>query len=174
MNLQLLCASAHVTVSFDSWNNWLYLEWEGDLTLPAMQQACLELAHCFVGHAYPRVLNNNAHVSSVDWDVIPWLVQHFFPYLRRVGIEQIAWVHGPTVRGQALAEQSLSYLTTQLAVALFRDVEDAVSWLQQTRPAYVSGCALLPRSAAYDAQLVQTVQAFTQELAATRAQLVLA
>lgn len=168
MNLQHLFASSHVTVSFDSWNHWLYLEWTGELTLPVMQQACVELAHCFVGHAYPRVLNNNANVAHVEWDVIPWLVQHFFPHMCQVGIEQVAWVHGPTVRGRALADQSLHYLNTKLEVALFSDVEDAVSWLQQTCPEYASGGTLLPRSAVYDAHIVRTVQAFTQELVPTR------
>lgn len=167
MNLQHLFTSSHVTVSFDSWNHWLYLEWHGELTLPVMQQACLELAHCFVGHAYPRVLNNNANVDHVDWDVTPWLVQHFFPYLCQVGIEQVAWVHGPTVRSRALADQSLGYLHTKLEVALFSEVEGAVSWLQQTCPAFVGGCALLPRSAADDAHSLHTVETFRQELATT-------
>ena len=169
MNLQHLCSAPHVTVYFDSWNNWLYLEWEGELTLPEMQHACLAIAHCFVTHAYPRVLNNNAQITSVEWDVAPWLAQHFFPYLGLAGIEQMAWVHGTSLRGRDMAEYTLSRLSTEVKVAVFGDLEDAVSWLQQSRPEYVSGCALLPRSATKDLALLRTVEAFEQDLEATRA-----
>ena len=169
MNLQHLCSARHVTVYFDSWNNWLYLEWEGELTLPEVQQACLEIAHCFISHSYPRVLNNNTNLTSVEWDVAPWLVQHFFPYLSLAGVEQVAWVHASSVRGRSLAEYALSRLSAEVAVALFSDLEDAVSWLQNTRPEYTSGCSLLPRPAAPDSKLQQAVQAFEQELAETKA-----
>ena len=40
---------------------------------------------------------------SVEWDVAPWLVQHFFPYLRLAGVEQMAWVHASSMRGHNLA-----------------------------------------------------------------------
>ncbi|MGI4833842.1 MAG: hypothetical protein ACRYFK_10315 [Janthinobacterium lividum] len=165
MNLQPLCSAPHVSVYFDSWNNWLYVEWEGDLTLPAVQYACLEVAQCFIEHAYPRVLNSDAQVTSLPWDITPWLAKHYFPGLALAGIKQLAWVHAPTVRGRNLAEQVLQQLP-HLNVSLFRDIEDAASWLQQTRPDYVSGCALLPRPARQDTQLAQTVARFKQALEA--------
>jgi len=169
MNLQYLCSTPHVTVSFDSWNNWLYLEWKGALTLATAQQTCLEIAHCFLTHAYARVLSNNAGLTGVAWDVAPWLVQHFFPYLHLAGVEQLAWVHAPSVRGRELAEYTLSRLASEVTLALFADMEDAVSWLQQTRPEYVSGCAWMPRLEAHSAKLQRLVAAFEQEVAASRA-----
>lgn len=164
MNLLPLCAAPHVRVYFDSWNNWLYVEWEGKLTLPVVQYACLEVAECFVQHAYPRVLNSDAQVTSLPWEVGPWLAKHYFPGLKLAGIEQLAWVHAPTMRGRSLAEHVLRQLPT-LNVGLFSDVEQATSWLQQTRPDYTSGCALLPRPTAQEAELQQTVRQFRQSLA---------
>ena len=139
------------------------------MALPEVQQACLEIAHCFVSHAYPRVLNNNANLVGVEWDVAPWLVQHFSPYLRLAGVEQVAWVHASSVRGRNLAEYALSRLSTQVTVALFGELEDAVSWLQSTRPEHSSGCALLPRQASTNSKLMKVVQAFEHELEATKA-----
>lgn len=170
MNLRHLCSAPNVHVYFDSWNNWLYLEWEGELTLPKVQHACLAIAHCFVAHAYPRVFINTTYITRVEWDVAPWLARHFFPYLGLAGVQQLAWVYGPSVRGHELAEHVLRYLGQQVNVALFGDTEDAVSWLQQVRPSYVSGCTLLPRPAQHDLKLVRLVRSFEQELAATRAE----
>ena len=164
MNLHHLCSAPHVTVYFDSWNNWLYVEWEGDLTLPTVQYACLEVAQCFVKHSYPRVLNSNVGITSLSWDVAPWLSQHFLSGLALAGVKQLAWVHAPTVRGRDLAEHVAQELQ-HLHLALFSDVEEAATWLQHTRPEYVSGCALLPRPAAVETQLAQTVDHFKQALA---------
>jgi hypothetical protein len=168
MNLRHLCSAPHVHVYFDTWNNWLYLEWEGDLTLAGVQEACLSIAHCFVANAYPRVLNNNTSLTYVDYEVAPWLAQHFFPNLGLAGVQQLAWVYGPGLRARELAEHVLRSLGTQVNVALFGDPEEAVTWLQQTRPAYRSGCALLPRPAQQDAKLARLVHTFEQEVVATR------
>ena len=163
MNLRHLCSTSHVTVSFDSWNNWLFVEWKGNLTLSDVQYSCLEVAQCFVKHSYPRVLNSDAQVTSLPWEVAPWLAKHYFPGLELAGIEQLAWVHAPSLRGRSLAEQVLRQLPN-LNIGLFADVEDATNWLQQTQPEYTSGCALLPRPVAAETQLAQTVAQFKQAL----------
>ena len=164
MNLTFLCTAPHVTIYFDSWNNWLYVEWEGALTLAAVQYACLEVAQCFVKHAYPRVLNSNAQVTSMPWDVAPWLARHFFPGLRAAGIEQLAWVHAPSVRGYSMVAQVVQHLP-ELNIGLFADIEQATSWLQQTNPAYETGGTMLPRLLAEETLLARTVGHFKQYLA---------
>lgn len=165
MNLQHLCSAPHVEVYVDTWNNWLYLEWEGDLTLKHVQHACLAVAHCFVGHAYSRVLNNNSQLTSVSWEVAPWLAQHFFTHLALAGVQQMAWVYAPSVRGRDMAETALGPLTGEVTVALFADVEEAVSWLQQTRPAYNTGSGkLLPAGKPANPALARVVQVFEQHV----------
>lgn len=163
MNLKLLCTAPHVNVYFDSWNNWLYVEWVGDLTLAAVQYACLEVAQCFVKHAYPRVLNSNTQVTSMPWDVAPWLIKHFFPGLHAAGIEQLAWVYAPNVQGHGMAAQVVQQLPT-LNIGLFNDIEQATSWLQKTNPAYETGGVLLPRPGAEEELLAQTVGHFKEYL----------
>lgn len=165
MNLTHLCSAPHVTIYFDSWNNWLYVEWEGALTLPALQYACLEVAQCFVKHAYPRVLNNDVQLTSLPWEAAPWLARHFFPNLKLAGIKQLAWVHAPTVRGLSHATQLLQELP-HLNVGLFADMEQATSWLQQSNPAYETGRILLPRPLAEETLLARTVAQFQQTLQA--------
>ncbi|QKG56312.1 hypothetical protein GKZ68_06455 [Hymenobacter sp. BRD128] len=164
MNLRHLCTAPHVKVYFDSWNNWLYIEWEGALTLPAVQYACLEVAQCFVKHAYPRVLNSDAQVTSLPWEVVPWLTKHFFPYLELAGIEQLAWVHAPVVRAFGLSAQVREQLP-YLNIGVFADLENATSWLQQTNPAYEGSHVPLPRPVAGETLLAQAVVHFKQALA---------
>ncbi|MGI4762528.1 MAG: STAS/SEC14 domain-containing protein [Janthinobacterium lividum] len=163
MNLTQLCAAPHVTIYFDSWNNWLYIEWEGELTLAAVQYACLEVAQCYVKHSYPRVLNNDAQITNLPREVAPWLAKHFFPNLKLAGIEQLAWVHAPTVRGLSHATQVLQHLA-HLNVGLFADIEQATSWLQLSNPTYQTGCALLPRPLAEETQFAQAVAQFKHAL----------
>lgn len=163
MNLKLLCTAPHVNIYFDSWNNWLYIEWEGALTLPAVQYASLEVAQCFVQHAYPRVLNNNAQVTNMSIEVIPWLTKHLLTYLDLAGIEQLAWVHAPIVRAFALAPQVHEQLP-HLNISIFSDLEGATHWLQQTNPAYMGGQIPLLRPAAEETLLAQTVGHFKQAL----------
>jgi hypothetical protein len=163
MNLQHLCSAPHVNIYFDSWNNWLYIEWEGALTLSAMQYACLAVAQCFVKHAYPRVLNSHAQVTSVRWEVLPWLTKHFFPYLGLAGIEQLAWVHAPVTGGFGLTQHVYKHLP-RLNIGVFADLEEATSWLQQTNPVYLRGLAQAPRPLAEETQLAQTVVYFKQAL----------
>lgn len=164
MNLQHLCATSHVSIYFDSWNNWLFLDWSGDLTLPNVQQACLAVAHCFLDHTYARILNSNVQVTNLAWDITPWLARHLFPYMSLAGVERLAWVHSPALRGLDMAEEVLKQHPDGLEIALFSDVEQAVSWLQQTSPEYYSGCALLPRPAAISAKLLWAVQNLSDQL----------
>lgn len=169
MNLRYLRSTPNVHVYFDSWHNWLYLEWKGELTLPATQPACLAITHCFVANAYPRVLNDNTHLARAEWDVAPWLAQHFLPYLSLAGVQQLAWVHGSGPRAQELAAHVLRHLGPQVNAALFADTEEAVGWLQRVRPSYVSGCELLPRPVPRDTKLEHLLNTFEQEVAATHA-----
>lgn len=163
MNLKLLCATPHVNVYFDSWNNWLYVEWEGVLTLPAVQYACLEVAECFVEHAYSRVLNDDSQITSLPPEVAPWLSNHFFPHFTMAGIKQLAWVHAPHLRGLTYATHVIQQLP-HLNVSLFADIEQATHWLKQSNPAYAGGHHQLPRPVAEATQFAQTVKHFRQAL----------
>lgn len=131
MLLHQLCAAPHVTIYYDAHNDWLFVEWEGHLTLPVVQYACVEVAHCYLEHAYPRVLNSNALVTGVDRDVETWLATNFLPNLRLAGVEQLAWVYSPALRGRIMAQHAVDQAQEKhVHVALFGDVDEAVAWLQ--------------------------------------------
>lgn len=134
MNLLPLGGCPQVSVYFDSWNDWLYVEWEGELTLPVVQRACVELGRCVLTRPYARVLNNNINMSGVGLEVGAWLALHFMPHLPLAGVKHMAWVCSPTLAGLTLVQTIMSWLP-RLEATTFTDVEAAVSWLQQRRPA---------------------------------------
>ena len=164
MNLTLIRHTPAVAIYYDSHNNWLFADWQGELTLGAVAAGCLELAQCYLTHTYPRVLNSNAQVTGVDWDVSPWLARYFLPFMSLAGVEQLAWVCGPTLRGRGMA-QDIAQRLPQLALDVFDDLESAVSWLTNTQLRYAAKCALPPRALARQTQLARVTQAFSKKVA---------
>lgn len=163
MNLTLLRQTPQLTVYYDSWNNWLFLDWQGHLTLNDVQAACLTLLRCCCTRLYPRVLNSNAHVSDLPASVLAWLEQEFFPHLQLAGVEQIAWVHAASPTGRRLVQQAAVELP-QLRISAFDELEQAVEWLQITQPKLLSGCSLPLRLPDQQAQLTLQVQALVQRI----------
>jgi hypothetical protein len=133
MNLQHLCSALCAEVYFDKANNWIFVDWVGELTLETVQHTCLGIARCFLDHFYPRVLNSNAQVTSVTWEVSQWLASDFLPALSLTGVEQMAWVVPPSLRARNRILDTVN-LFPHIAISLFDDVEAAVAWLQQTAP----------------------------------------
>lgn len=166
MNLQHLCSAQCAEVYFDTVNNWVFVDWAGELTLESVQHTCLGIAHCFLAHYYPRVLNSNAQVTSVTWEVSQWLASDFLPALTLSGVEQMAWVVPPELRARNKVLDTVG-LFPHVAISLFDDVELAVAWLQQTAPPPLeSGCALFGRSYADEVKLTRLVTTFGQHLGA--------
>jgi len=138
MELQFLCSTPHVSVYFDAANNWLFIEWEGDVTLADVQLGCLEIAHCFLNTSYARILNSNLRITSVTPDIAGWLSGVFMPALELAGVQQLGWVLSPTLCGRNLVLDTLARCS-HMGINTFEDVEGAVSWLQQNRPDALPG-----------------------------------
>lgn len=167
MRLQLLHHTACLTTYYDQCNDWLYLEWEGDVTLPLVQEACDALATCILQRPYARVLNSNEQVTGITWEVAAWLATDFLPHLTLAGVERVAWVYAPTLRGQHIVYLLLRQLPGPLIDA-FDNVADAVTWLERFRPALRSPAPT--RSPAQQAALQQQIQAMRQRIAAKQSQ----
>jgi hypothetical protein len=159
MRLQLLHQTPCLTVHYDACNDWLFLDWEGELTLPLVQEACVALGSCVLVRPYPRVLNSNEQVTGVSWSIAPWLITDLLPHLALAGVERVAWVYSSSVRGQHMVQTILGWLPGSRLEA-FGDTAEAVAWLQRFPPTQPG---LIPtRSAATQAKLAQQVQAMRQ------------
>jgi len=170
MHLHLLRQSACLSIYYDSHNDWLYLDWKGELTLTAVQVACAELGACFLHRPYARVLNSNLQVTNVHWAVAAWLACEFLPHVKLAGIEHIAWICSPSLRGRNMVQTVMNWLP-QLTVTLFDDMDEAVYSLQKLRPQAATGYILPQRPAATQATLAQVVQVLRHKASAPRAKM---
>jgi hypothetical protein len=166
MNLQHLCSAQCAEIYFDKSNNWLFIDWLGELTLEQVQHTSLGIARCFLDHYYPRVLNSNANVTGVSWEVAQWLASEFLPALTLTGVEQMAWVVPPTLRARNGILDTVN-LFPHVAINLFEDIEMAVAWLKQTAPPELqTGCFMPGRSYNDELKLRHVVAKFAQRLEA--------
>jgi len=86
------------------------------------------------------------------------------PFLSLAGVEQFAWVHAADLRSRDMAEDIVQQLPQGMELALFADIEQAVTWLQKNGADYRSGCAALARSAEAEARLAQFVHILSEQL----------
>ena len=163
MQLLLLGATSCLSIYYDSRQQGLFLDWAGELTLPAVQEACVTVAQCYLARTYSRVLVSNLQVTQVGERVGTWLGAEFLPYLAVVGVEQLAWVKAPSLLGRTLAQTALNRLPS-LALHLFDNAEEAIAWLQQPRAPQPEGQFLPPRQPATQVRLAQGVQIVRQEV----------
>ena len=132
MQLQLLQETDYLSIFYDSTNDWLFIDWRGNLTLPIVQASCLVIAQCFLERPYPRILNSNSQVTGMSADVPMWLAHDYLPHLSLAGVEYLAWVQAPALLLQHLTNEAVRQLTEPV-VTLFTDLDLAFSWLQHTR-----------------------------------------
>lgn len=164
MNLYLLRQTAGLTVYYDCSNDWLFLDWEGEITLPVVQQACLAIADCYLQRPYSHILNNNERVTDVSWSIARWLTTEFLPHMRLAGAEQVAWVFSPALPGLNLVQTLISWLPGS-PITTFYDIADAVAWLRQSRIGQRTSL-LTQRLPTVQAQVAQEVQALHERVTA--------
>ena len=142
MPSQLLFVTSCLRASYKPSQNVLYLDWQGSLTLSAVQVASAQVAQLGLAQRYPRVLIGTQHVRAVGYDITNWLAPSILPGLCLLGASQVAWVYQDSLEGAALARCFSAGLT--LLTCLFTDTALAVAWLT-TQP---SEQALWPASEA--------------------------
>ncbi len=161
MKLQLLRYSLHVSVYYDSSNEWLFVDWRGDLSLSQVQAGCLTIAQCFLERSYSRILNNNSDVTSMSANAPGWLAEQYLPHLGLAGIEYLAWVCAPSMLVKHLTTEAVRQLPAP-TVNIFDDMADAYSWLQHTRFAHLD--AVAPLDAERQAELASRVAELSEGL----------
>jgi hypothetical protein len=167
MQLHFLRRTTCLVIYYDFRNDWLYLDWQGNVTLPVLQEACLALTDCFLHRPYPRVLNNNEQVTSVSWGIALWLVTDFLPHMTLAGVRQVAWVFSPSLQGRSMVQLVLSWLPGE-ALTAFDDLASAVEWLAHTRAEPAPGYLPPRRTSADQARLEAEVQALRLRIATSQ------
>jgi hypothetical protein len=164
MRLHQLHRTTCLTIYYDLRNDWLYLNWEGNITLPVLQEACLQLAQCLQRRPYVRVLNNNEQVTSFSWSIGPWLIAHLLPHMALAGIKQVVWVPSATLQGKSMMQLLLSVVAGSI-VTCFDDLASAVAWMKQTRPLQAPAYLMPQHTPTTQVKLAAVVQSLSQHRA---------
>jgi hypothetical protein len=164
VRLQLLQKTPHLTIYYDSFYNWLFLDWKGNVALPDVQAAYLAVARCYLRRPYARVLNNHAPATGAGWREAAWLIREFLPHLSLAGALHVAWVASPALpsrhRGQPVAAGP-----SWRSVRCFDYLEEAMAWLGQPGLADAFECPA-PRVPARQTQLERTVHELARKIGA--------
>ncbi len=163
MQLHLLRTTSCLAIYYDSCHNWLFLDWSGELTLPAVQEACVAVAQCYLQRTYSRVLNSNLQVTGISWSVATWLGSEFLPYMAVGGVEHVAWISAPSLLGRNLTQTVLKQVPG-FVLNVFDNAEEAIAWLQQAPSTQLPGYILPQRQPDSQARLAQGVQVLRQEV----------
>ena len=126
--VKLLFAASNVSAYYDSTNEWLYLDWHGELDLNLLRKNCLQVVLCLVAKRYKRILNDNTNLTKASPDVVPWLATELLPYMKLVVIEYMACVLSPNLDVQNEAEAAIEEIMKPV-IALFDDMASAYEWL---------------------------------------------
>jgi hypothetical protein len=164
MRLHQLHRTTCLTIYYDLRNDWLYLNWEGNITLPVLQEACLQLAQCLQRRPYVRVLNNNEQVTGFSWSIGPWLIAHFLPHMALAGIRQVVWVPSATLQGKSMMQMLLGLVAGSI-ITCFDDLASAVEWMKQTRPLRAPAYLMPQHTPTTQAKLAAVVQNLSQHRA---------
>ncbi|OGX91002.1 hypothetical protein [Hymenobacter coccineus] len=155
MRLHLLERLLGVAVYYDSFNDWLFLDWEGDLAQPAVQTAGVAVARWYLPRPYAWVLNNNALVTGGHRHVARWFAQELLPHLALAGAAHAAWVNAGARPGRRVG-QTVRNGRPGPAINCFPDVDGAMAWLTHVPRALAQG-STPPRTFGHQGQLERVV-----------------
>jgi hypothetical protein len=163
MQLQLFRTTSCLSIYYDAYHDWLFLDWAGKLTLPAVQEACVVLAQCYLQRAYSRVLSSNMLVTGSCTEVATWLGMEFLPYLAVSGVKHVASISAPALPDRHLV-QTVRQWVPELLLHFFTTTDEAIAWLQQTHSSPTEGNRVPQPQAVTQGQLVQGMQQLRQQV----------
>jgi hypothetical protein len=169
MQLRLLDTTSCLAIYYDSSNNWLFLDWAGNLTLPAVQEACVTVAQCYLQQTYSRVLSSNLQVTGSSEHVATWLGIEFLPYLAATGVQHVASINTGSLQSRHLG-QTVRQWVPELMLNFFNTTEEAIVWLQQPHSSQTENYLLPQPRAATPLQAVPSMQLLRQRVQHRRQQ----
>ncbi|MFD2787284.1 hypothetical protein [Hymenobacter rubripertinctus] len=120
-----------LTTEFDSQNNWIYNDWQGQLTTENVMQGSLGILTLLRHTRCPYVLNDNRTLLGSWKQANDWLEHTWVPQALEAGLRYNAHIVAPGVFGQASAEDFHLRVDAHFQMRLFENLEEATAWLQE-------------------------------------------
>lgn len=120
-----------LTTEFDQQNNWIYNDWQGLLTLEAIQEGSHGILHLLKQTHCPYMLTDNRRLLGSWKHGNDWLEQVWIPQALAAGMTYYAHVKAPGVFGQASVEDMHLRVGSHLHLQLFDEMQEATDWLHE-------------------------------------------
>jgi hypothetical protein len=130
MGLLTLLDEPHLTISYDSLNQWLYTDWVGVQNLRTLQLGSEQIIMHLQAEHCSKILNDNTRVSSIHVQARGWVERHFLQQLATAGLEYMAWVYSPDFDSRFTTALTLLRITHPVVVG-FDDLVAAYAWLEK-------------------------------------------
>ncbi|MBT9393626.1 hypothetical protein KLP40_10675 [Hymenobacter sp. NST-14] len=135
MPLLPVLEAPEIIISYDTENQWLYADWQGEHTQDSARVGCHHIQTALGQYPTSKLLNDNSNLSRPQMQLTEWGVN----WLREMygqGLRFVAWVYAPDYPGRKPSDALVRYLEKPTVLA-FDDVATAFLWLsrQQVRQA---------------------------------------
>lgn len=130
MSQRILYDVPFLTISYDYADDWLLLDWHGNLDDDSVMAGALQLLELLKQERCTKVLNDNTNVTGLWADAARWGSDVFFPMLYEAGCRYFAWVFSPERFSQLSAELAVQRTTAGIGIMTFRDLSPAAEWLR--------------------------------------------
>ncbi|GAB3857674.1 hypothetical protein GCM10028822_31780 [Hymenobacter terrigena] len=119
-----------LTISYDYLNDWLYLDWHGNLDDDSVMAGALKLLELLPQERCAKVLNDNTRITGLWADAAKWGSDVFFPQLHAAGCRYFSWVYSPERYSQLSAELAVQRTSAGIIIMTFHNLENAAEWLR--------------------------------------------
>lgn len=119
-----------LTISYNYIDDWLYLDWHGNLDDETVMAGALKLLELLPQERCTKVLNDNTRITGLWADAAKWGSDVFFPQLHDAGCRYFSWVYSPERYSQLSAELAVQQTAAGIIFMNFRDLATASAWLR--------------------------------------------
>jgi hypothetical protein len=131
MSLVLLSTSKALDLYQDTENDWLYLDWQGDLELASVQDDCRNVLTWVRETGVQKALNDNSRLTKISWELVKWVSEEYLPAAGQLGVQYVAWVHSAVLDCRPDIDLLVPVADNRPPqVALFDDLATAYAWLR--------------------------------------------
>jgi len=120
-----------LTISYDSANEWLYIEWKGLQNETSVLAGFGLILRCLQAWECKKILNDSSLVTSTWASAGQWLGHDFFQCLAQEGIRYVAWISSPHWSDRRAIDAGLQFMTNPIII-MFDEIATAYAWLQQS------------------------------------------
>ncbi|KUG09943.1 hypothetical protein [Solirubrum puertoriconensis] len=132
MELQLIAQTELITISYDTTNEWLYVDWRGEHDQETSQAGCMLMLEAMRQRPCSKILNDNSNITRTTVQLTLWGAW-WLEEMMRAGLEYVAWVLPREFEARRATESTLMVIQKPV-VSTFDDVASAYMWLRRLNP----------------------------------------